>query len=492
MKIKFKTYFLVFIFLSVFSISCSDSFVDTTEEYSIDSESYFNSEEDYYYALISCYDILQSTYLNVILGEIASDNTLCGGESATDVTGWQQVDDMIHTADNDYISDVWDWMFAGVQRCNYFMEFEGNMDFDGKDEYIGEVKFLRAYYFFELVKWFGGIPLKIDERYVMGDETTIERSTVAEVYEQIYSDLLDAIEVLPVTADQTGRVTVGAAKALLGKAYLYQEDFTDAAEILDEVISSGTYTLESDYDIIFEDEGENGSGSIFEVQYDETEGASFDCLNCSEGNVAVGFNGVRSYDGDYFSSGYGFNIPVQDAVDEFEDDDPRVDVAILDIEAWAESTGATYSEGYEHTGYFNRKYLPRERSDDAASDVNLTNPNNYRAIRYADVLLMAAEAYNRGGISDSKALEYVNMVRDRGFADTDHEITVTGDNLTAAIYHERRVELLGEGQRFFDLVRTGYAADAIDGFTEDKNELFPIPDEEIEYSNGLWEQNPGY
>jgi tetratricopeptide (TPR) repeat protein len=492
MKSKYRISLLVTIAISLVIGSCTDDFVDTTEEYSIDSESYFNSEDDYYNALVGAYDLLQSTYVNVLLGEIASDNTLCGGESSTDVPAYQTVDDMIHTADNSSLTKIWSWMFAGVNRCNYFMEFEGNMDFDGKDVYIGEIKFLRAYYFFELVKWFGGIPLKIDERYLSGDETTIPRSSVDEVYEQIYSDLLDAIDVLPEVADQTGRVTVGAARSLLGKAYLYQEEFENAAEVLDDVINSGTYSLETDIDIIFEDEGENGVGSIFEVQYTDTEGASFDCMNCSEGNIAVGYNGVRNYEGDFFSSGFSFNVPVQDAVDAFDDDDPRIDVAILDIEAWAESTGATYTEGYEHTGYFNRKYLPRERSDNAQSDLNLTNPNNYRAIRYADVLLMAAEAYNRGGIDDAQALTYINMVRQRAFGDTDHDLTVTGDNLTNAIYDERRIELMGEGHRFFDLVRTGNAADAIDGFTEDKNELFPIPEEEIEYSNGLWEQNPGY
>lgn len=492
MRTKYRILLLFVAIIILVVGSCTDEFCDTEEAYSIDSESYFNTQDDYYSALIGAYDLLQATYVNVIVGEIASDNTLCGGESATDVPSWQEIDDMIHTADNDACTDVWSWMYAGINRCNYFMEFKDNIDFDDKEMYIGEIKFLRAYYYFELVKWFGGVPMKIDERFTYGDETIIDRSTADEVYAQIESDLLDAIEVLPETPAETGRATIGAARALLGKAYLYQEEFEKAAEVLDEVINSCTYELETDIDIIFEEEGENGVGSIFEVQYTDIEGASYDCLNCSEGNIAVGFNGVRDYDGDTFSSGFSFNVPVQDAVDAFDDDDPRIDVAILDIEEWVEGTDWTYTEGYEHTGYYNRKYLPRERSDNAQSDLNLTNPNNYRAIRYADVLLMAAEAYNRGGIDDAQALTYINMVRQRAFGDTDHDLTVTGDNLTNAIYEERRIELMGEGHRFFDLVRTGNAAAAIDGFTEDKNELFPIPEEEIEYSNGLWEQNPGY
>jgi len=206
----------------------------------------------------------------------------------------------------------------------------------------------------------------------------------------------------------------------------------------------------------------------------------------------VGFSGVRGYDGPLFSPGFSFNLPVQEAVDEFEPGDLRKDVTILDIEAWADSTGAEYTEGNEHTGYFNRKYLPRKRSEDAQNDLNLTNPNNYRAIRYSDVLLMAAEANNRGGISDMKAQEYVSMLRRRAFGDSHHDVTLTGAALTQAIYHERRVELMGEGHRFFDLVRTGRAADEIDGFVAGKHELFPVPQEEIEFSNGNWEQNPNY
>ena len=179
-------------------------------------------------------------------------------------------------------------------------------------------------------------------------------------------------------------------------------------------------------------------------------------------------------------------------VDEFEDGDNRKEVAILDIDAWAASTGAKFTTGYEHTGYFNRKYLPRKRSEEAAGDLNLTNPNNYRAIRFADVLLMAAEANNRKpSADDAKAKTYLNRVRERAFGDADHNIVTTGSNLTAAIYKERRVELVGEGHQFFDLVRTGRGAQ-IPGFTTGKNEVFPIPIEEIQFSQGNWKQNDKY
>ncbi len=482
---------LAFAFIATGIYSCSDKFLDEVESYNIDSEGYFNSEDDYYMALIGAYDLLQASYVNVLLGEIASDNTLCGGESATDVIGFQQIDDMTHTQVNNNLRDVWNWMFAGVNRANYILEFKDKIEFEGKEVILGEASFLRAYYNFELLKWFGGIPLKVDQRFAPGDELSIPRSTPAEVYALIESDLKYAVNNLEYVAPQTGRVTKGAAEALLGKAYLYQNKFAEAATVLDNVINNGPYDLALDYATIFENDGENGVESVFEVQYTDAEGAGFGCLQCSEGNVAVGFNSIRNHTGPTYDSGYSFNVPTQATVEVFEEGDSRKEASILDINAWAVSTGATFGVGYEHTGYYNRKYIAR-KGDLNTGDQNLTNPNNYRSIRFADVLLMAAEANNRGNVDDAKALAYLNRVRERAFGDSTHNVTATGGALTTAIYHERRVELVGEGHRFFDLVRTGEASSSIEGFVTGKHELFPIPIEEIQFSNGNWAQNPNY
>ncbi|MGB6083813.1 RagB/SusD family nutrient uptake outer membrane protein [Moheibacter sp.] len=488
---KFNRY-LTIVFSALLTLSLYNCQLDQDPEYTIDSENFFNSEDDYYKALIGAYDLLQSTYQNVLMGEIASDNTLSGGESANDVIGFQQVDEMTHNPVNDQLKKVWDWMFAGVQRCNFIMENQDKINFDGKTQMIAETRFLRAYYHFELVKWFGGIPMKGDEMFVIGDEKVIPRSPVEEVYAAIEQDLIFASENLNPVAPEVGRTTQGAAYALLGKVYLYQNKFQQAATALDQVIGSGNYSLVQDYSTLFEFDQENGSESVFEVQYTDVEGAGFECLQCSEGNVAVGFNGIRNYSGPLFTSGYSFNVPTAESYNAYDEEDLRRDIAILDIEAWASATGATYGEGYKHTGYFNRKYLPRERSGEAQGDLNLTNPNNYRAIRYADVLLMAAEAYNRGGISDATARNYLNQVRSRAFGNTNNNVTVSGQALTEAIWRERRLELMGEGHRFFDLVRTGKAAGTIPGFVAGKHELFPIPFEEIQFSNGNWQQNPNY
>jgi hypothetical protein len=477
-------------------VSCSDDFVDEDPPFQLTSETFFETEDDFRNALVGAYDLLQATYINVILGEIASDNTNAGGESATDVVGWQQVDRMIHTPVNDDIDNVWDFNFAGVYRASYIIENKDKIDFDGKEQIIAEVRFLRAYFNFELVKWFGPIPIKPEGRFELGEETSIPRASVEDVYAYIENDLSLAIPNLSPQPPQVGRASKASAQALLGKVHLFQDEFGLAAAQLNDVVNSGfrLYGTVPEEDVLnlFEFEAENSAEAVFEVQYTGTEGAGFDCLQCSEGNVMVGFSGVRGYDGPLYESGFGFNLPTQETFDAFETNDLRRELSILDIEAWAADTGATFVIGNQdpqtgHTGYYNRKYIPRQ--NDNLGDANLTQPNNYRAIRFADVLLMAAEALNRGNINDVLALDYVNQVRSRaGLPD----INVSGSQLTDEIYRQRRLELVGEGHRFFDLVRTGRAAQQIEGFTAGKNEVFPIPLEEIQFSQGNWEQNPNY
>lgn len=484
-KFKIKNILIVFIFI----VSCSDDFVDVASPDEI-SDEFFNSEQDYQDALIGVYDVLQSTYLNVMLGEIASDNTLAGGESATDVPGIQEIDDMIHTPVNAQLRDIWTWMYGGVSRANYILEFQDKTEFTNKNSVLAQTKFLRAYYYFELVKWFGDVPLIIDKRVEFGQEFEIDKSPKADVYDLIEDDLKFAVSNLPYMQAQTGRVTKGAAQALLGKVYLYQDKFADSATVLEDLINNGPHDLLSSAQapLMFENDHENNIESVFEVQYTDLEGGSFECLQCVEGNVAVGFNGIRNYDGPLFESGFSFNVPTQEAFDAFEDGDIRLEYSILDINAWAIETGATFGQGNEHTGYFNRKYISRQ-GDLNTGDPNLTNPNNYRAIRFADVLLMAAEALNRDNISPDRARTYLNRVRNRA---TLSDITTSGTNLTNDIYNERRVELVGEGHRFFDLVRTGRAATEIDGFVSGKHDVFPIPLIEIQLAGNRWEQNPNY
>ncbi|TVZ57219.1 SusD-like starch-binding protein associating with outer membrane [Lutibacter sp. Hel_I_33_5] len=474
----------------LFTINSCDEYLEITPEGKQNTENYFNVPQDYHDALVGVYDLLNTTALNNMLGEIASDNTLCGGENPTDVLEWQQIDDMIHTPDNGALRSIWQWMYAGISRANYIVEFQDKTQFQGKEQVLAENLFLRSYYYFELVKFFGDVPLYTDGRISIADTQTIEKTPKAEVYSKIEADLNASINKLPWQQNQKGRATRGAALALLGKIYLYQKKYDEAADAFNKVIASGQYQLVSDFTTVFLNNNENSVEAVFEVQYSGTqEGASFECFQCLEGNFAVGFMGPRFKGGNYapYASGFSFNIPVQELVDAYETGDTRKDATIFDIDAFvAIKTDVTYNRGSEHTGFFNKKYIPYA-DDNVIPDQNINRSNNYRAIRYADVLLMAAEANLQATVQKNNPQGLLDQVRDRAFGDANHRVNATLEN----VLNERRLELAGEGHRFFDQVRTGKTS-SIPGFTTSKNEVFPIPRIEIELAGNRWDQNNGY
>ena len=480
---------ILLIVLITFSFNRCTDHVDyeAIEGYAITADVYFQQESDYDAALVGTYDPLQWLFFNIQIGAIASDISLCGGESATDYLGIQQMDDMTHYPENDVLTSIWRWLYEGVNRANYMEENKSNIEFEYKEALYGEVYFLRAYYYFELVKFFGDVPLFTEARLTAGQAGTLERSPKEEVYAQIELDLQNAIATLPNSQSQVGRVNKYTAHALLGKVLLYQDKFTEAASAFDNVI--GVYSLVSDFGSQFLRFGENGPESIFEIQYTNTSNwYDWGCPQCSEGNYGIIMNGPRGWSGPEYAQGWSFNVPTAEFYNSYHEDDSRRDATILDIEAFSATTGASYTEGYDHTGYFNNKYIPRAGESGGQTELNYLT--NYRIIRYADVLLMAAEAYNRSGLDDGLAQEYLNQVRRRAFGGDDNDISASGTSLTDAIWEERKFELALEGHRFFDLVRTERASSLISGFIEGKNEVFPIPQQEVDIS-GLT-QNPGY
>ena len=472
--------------------ACED-YVDfeASETFTIIADDYFKTADDYQSALVGTYDPLQWMYLNTLIGDIATNNTLCGGESATDVVGLQKIDDYTHDPDNDQLTAIWKYCYEGINRANYMKENEYKLDFGDKDNVYGQVHFLRAYYYFELVKFFGGVPLFVDKRLLAADSSTLSRASKEEVYAQIESDLLTAIGKLPNSQSVVGKIRKSTAQALLGKVYLFQDKFDEAANMLENVIN--VYSLEDDFSTIFLKGGENNAESVFEIQYtNEYKWYDWSYMpQGTEGNFGVIHNGPRGLQGEdlEFDSGWSFNVPTQELVDLYEVGDSRKEATILDIEAWATAKDATYGEGYEHTGYFNKKYIPRAGETSAQPELNYLT--NYRVIRYSDVLLMAAEAHNRkNGADDNTARMYLNEVIERAYGDSSHNVdaSVSGSDLTDLIWLERRKELALEGHHFFDLVRTGQAAVEIDGFTSGKHEVFPIPQQEIDIS-GLEQNN---
>lgn len=492
-NIKHTTRILMLLALvSVASLSCN-KYLDIEPEFAQDADNYFTSPEHYRLALTGAYDLLQGSFLHVWIGEIASDNAIAGGESVVDTKGLHDIEAMVHGAVNDELRNVFRWNYAGITRCNYIMENQNNLDFPGKSLILAETKFLRAYYYFQLVKFFGDVPLVVDERLGADEVTKLDRTPKGSVYAQIEKDLIEASSVLGWSAPEKGRATKGAALSLLGKAYLYQNKFAQSAATLDQVISNGSYALLTNYNALFAAANEGHSESVFDIQYSGLEGGSYGCLICLEGNAAPGFHGIRQYNGPVYGDGNSYNLPTQDLYDAFpSNDQTRRDASILDIDAFIAAQQNSSSINYAvggggHTGYYNNKYIKRQ-GEIGLPDNDLTSPVNYIVIRYADVLLMAAEAHNRNG-NDGTAINYLNQVRTRVSLPN---LTSGGTTLTQDILNERRLELAGEGHRFFDLVRTGAAAAEITGFVQGKHELFPIPQLEIDLAGGSWSQNPGY
>lgn len=490
------------------SISSCKKFVNFNphDAYQVTALDYLQSATDYQTMEISVYTPLQWLNQVVPIGEIASDNAVSGGESASDVLDLQQIDDFTVNPVNGTLSFIWQSAYEGINRANYLTSFKMSnpagqaVNFPGKDAMYGEVYFLRAYYYFTLVKMFGDVPLFVDKRLDPSSSGRLKRVAKALVYKQIEADLTSAIAVLPTVQLQQGRATKYAAQALLGKVYLYENKYDLAAASLQNVINSGAYTLVNDFSSIFLSSGENGPESVFEIQYTNTS-PYYQWSNAlqGQGNYAVQQCGIRNLNGSGampYAAGWSTNLPTQNLKNAYQPGDQRLPVTVLDIAAYSAANpgyGITYKAApYKNTGLYNQKYLPRKGQ--TSGQVELNYLNNYRIIRYSDVLLMAAEAYNKStAANDAKAQQYLNLVRRRAFQVTDgsQDITTSGTNLYQSILTERRLELAMEGDRFFDLVRTGQAASALgSAFKAGKNELFPIPQSEVTVS-GLT-QNPNY
>lgn len=474
------------------------------DEFKITDLDYLKSESDYRTMAVSVYTPMQWLNQAVPVGDIASDNAVSGGENASDVLSLQQIDDYTLTPVNSTLTELWQAAYEGINRANYMHQYKSAnkageaVNFTGKDALYGEVYFLRAYYYFHLVRFFGDVPLFTEKRLGLSESKTLERSPKADVYKQIEADLNTAIASLPITNNEKGRVTKYAAQALLGKVLLYQNKFDAAATVLENVVN-GPFSLVSDFGGLFLASGENGAESVFEIQYSNTSPYyNWGGVTRGQGNLSVQQCGIRGLNGSGampYAAGWSTNLPTANLASAFTAGDIRKAVTILDIEAYKTanpSFNITYQVApYKNTGLYNQKYLPRKGQ--TSGQIELNYLNNYRTIRYADVLLMAAEAFNRSTApNDTKAQLYLNRVRRRAFAvnDASKDITATGTALKQAIWDERRLELAMEGDRFFDLVRTGQAATKITGFTTGKHELFPIPQAEIDIS-GI-KQNPGY
>ncbi|UXX79807.1 RagB/SusD family nutrient uptake outer membrane protein [Reichenbachiella carrageenanivorans] len=476
---------------------CSDDYLDRTPLDQFTTDVFFQTDEHALQAVNAAYDPFQfwEYYSNRFqyLGNIASDDAVKGGFGASDQAQFDLINSFSIFPDNVAFKNRWQAIYVGVFRANIVLDNVPDIDMDAtlKARIIAEAKFLRALNYFNLVVAFGGVPL-IDRQLGI-DEQNVPRSTTAETWAFIEKDLTEAAADLPVSygAADVGRATRGAANGLLGKALVYQEKWAGAETALKKLTTGAdaVYDLVPDYRSLFDGTNENSVESVFEIQF--ASGVSVlpwatpadgngSALNTTSGPQGAGYDG------------WGFNVPTQDLIDAYETtalggEDPRLSATVFrdgDV-----VNGIPY-EAQSETGYRCKKYVI---GDGINGSSVIDSPVNLHVLRYADILLLLAEALNEQGGKEAEAETYLNMVRDRAGL-----TLVAGNNqaaLRSLILQERRIELAMEGERFFDLVRTGEAATVLAavGFEAPKHNLMPIPQAEMDVNTALaGNQNPGY
>jgi len=446
-------------------------------------------------------------------GEIRSDNANAGGDSSNnDQPPWQEFDDFLNTNTNAAAHPMYRKYYIGIFRSNLVIhkpEFTSPV----VDRLQAEAKFLRAYYHFELFKLFGPIPVVTD--ILDPEDTDLSRNTMSEVFSAIEADLLSAISILPITvsSNDTGRATKGAAQALLGKVYLYwgdmanddQSKFTAAAAQLSDVVDSGAYSLVDDYQELFNHGTKNPVESVFEIQKSNLSPVGWEWFEGIEGNGIIQLCGVRGLCPEHpdYIDGWGFMLPTTSLYDHYLSDDTyRRDVAIISVDELeqevSDSGGScdvvvdlTQSNPVDYTGYWQEKYAnfkAYEGNNVNGGDNFLTKDANIYSIRYADVLLMLAEALHRGSGSDGEAMGHIDKVRERAagpgdnagnFRTTQEIMNDEGWSLLDVIWYERRAELALEGDRWPDLVRSGRASKSL--FSGD-----PLREGNFDENTHLW------
>lgn len=482
--------------------SCNDDFLTTTDPTRISSDLFYQNQTQFEQALNGVYGQLQGITNTAYLGqEFMSDNTtldfnpLDRGGAA----GWEAFEFSTVNSGNGEIAALWNNHYSAMYNINYALEklAPSTIDAAAKSAIEGQLKFIRAFHYFNLVRYFGDVILVTKTLNSPNEAFDLVKSPQADVYKQIETDLKEAANLLPTTypASGRGRVTKGAALSLLGKVYLTLKRYPEAVSTLKQVLPLG-YSLYANYKDNFDPTKKNGVESVFEVQYqggnDLGEQSNFVYVfapRLSQGAVTGFANTTPS----------GRNIPTNDMIAAYETGDLRKDISL--------QTSYTLNGTVVPIPFINKYRYPHTitgRSD-----------NNWPVLRYSDVLLMLAESINEATGPDAEALGYLNQVRKRAGLT---ELTgLTKDTFRTAVLKERRVELAFENHRWFDLQRTktpaelaafmnayaakektsptvqrgGIAFNALDYVYSDFEYFLPIPAPQILINSKLT-QNPGY
>ena len=498
--LKYKIGLIIAVIMG--SLSCSKDIIELSPTGTVLESNFYKTEPELFQGLVAAYDPLGfATNFTMKMGLLnaASDDTHAGGSDASDQPSWVAYDKFTLDPNLGPQAGLWSKNYTGIYRANLVIEkAEGTvtgLTADKKARYVAEAKFLRAYYYFDLVRWFGNVPL-ITATPAADAIYKQTQSAPAAVYAQIEKDLKEAVATtqLPETlaADELGRITKGAAKALLGKAILFQNNnarMGEAATLFEDIINSNAYALEKNYADIFKPDNKFGKESIFEIYSSGNRKGDWGLgIDGNEGNKDVQFCGMRDFVGATYANGWSF-CPVSLDLVNFMQNDPRFAATVIDGKA-LKAAGASYTAGYQNTDYFIKKYSPLAAFKATSGEPALNWGYNTKEIRLADILLMAAECFNRSG-NDTKAQTYLNRVRARVALSAK---TSTGATLLQDIYDERRLELATEGLRFWDLIRTNKAATVLSnqGFKAGKHEFLPLPQGEVDIMQGAFKQNSGY
>ena len=473
-------------------------FLDREPWDSVDTTDGFKTAADAEAAVNACYQPLQWAKLynmRIWTLDIIANESEVGAGGGEDGIETSDMANFIATSDNFAALDLWRGPSPGILRCNLVLANVPTMQIDPelKNRLMGEAYFLRAHYYFLLVRLFGGVPMPT-QPLTADSELKMPRASKDEVYALILSDLKEAINRLPTrgeySAKDLGRATKEAAMAELARVYLtYQPNttgYTEVVKLCQDITAMNYYRLATDYEDNFNPAKQNGVESIFEVQYYGKTNHDF-WSNENQASWISTFQGPRN---SQMAAGcYGWNQPTEEFVKQYEVGDKRKEATIF-YAGCKPFDGYSYSSSYSSTGYNVRKFLLTKTQ---SPDYNTSN-QNWVVTRYADVLLMEAEAQNELG-NTTLAETPLNQVRRRaGLSDV---TGITQAQMRDTIIHERRIELAFEGHRWFDMIRypNNYALTflhAIGKTAATTNRLlFPIPMQEIE-ANPLLTQNPGY
>lgn len=502
-----KIFFYVLCFAGMGFLSSCNNILNVKPKGQQLESNYYQTPDQAFAALTAAYNPVSweaggsdNTYIP-LLGALnsATDECYAGGGGPTDMSTWQVWNTYTMSGAVGPQAGFWDRSYTGIYRANLLLQKIGGikgLDASTKNRYIAEARFLRGYYYFWLIRLFKNVPL-IRQPLTTDQIYTQVQASPDSVYAQIESDFKAAIPDLPnapLPVDEEGRATKGAAEAFLGETLMWQASahnndktmYQEAADWLDKVNTDPAYHLLNNFADIFSPDNKFNAESVFEITHTQAQNAGWGNWPNFMGNIYTQMIGPRSYSGPiYWSGGWSFN-PITPQLADSMKNDPRYKYTVANIDSIVSADPSrSYTKGYDNTGYFIQKFAPLAKYVTTTGQQELNFPNDYIEIRLAGTYLMEAEALVHAGGDMAKAASYLNAVRARvGLAPE----AATLEN----IYHEEFMELATEGHRWFNLVRTGRAAQVLApyGFKAGVNDVLPIP--LVELNNTKLKQNPGY